>query len=52
MLALLDAHALVPSALSPQQMGRVRATVDYVRTRRLPTGNYPTRPDQVGMRLL
>jgi len=47
MLALLDAQALVPSALSPSHMGRVQATVEYIRTLRLSSGNYPSRPDQV-----
>lgn len=44
MLALLDAYGLVPSALTPEQLQRVRTTVDYIRTLRLPSGNYPSQP--------
>jgi hypothetical protein len=52
MLALLDAQALVPSALPPSHVRRVQATVEAIRALRLPTGNYPTRPDQVLLSLL
>lgn len=49
MLALLDACALVPSALTPGQLQRVRTTVDYIRTLRLPSGNYPTQPGKASV---
>lgn len=43
-LSLLDAHAFIQ--LPSQYINKIRATIDYVHSLKLPTLNYPTRPNQ------
>ena len=43
-LALLDAHAFIQ--FPPEYLNKIRATIEYIHSLKLPTNNYPTRPHQ------